>query len=90
MHTITFTVANEEDYQLLLLLAQRLGLPLNETNAAVSAPPSPVALPMVDVSKLSREELLAVIDKGGDGLSIPDPIAWQREQREDRPLPLRL
>lgn len=24
---------------------------------------------------------------GGMGDSIPDPVAWQREQRKDRPLP---
>ena len=79
MHTLTLTVANEQDYQLLLLLAQRLGLTLHETQ--------PATKPATDVNQLSREELLAIIAQGGDGLSIPDPVAWQREVRQDRPLP---
>ena len=40
-----------------------------------------------DTLKRSREELLAIIRRGGDGLSIPDPLAWQREQRDDSDLP---
>lgn len=48
--------------------------------------PAPV---LPDVSKMFREELLAIIDRGGDGQSIPEPVAWQREQRQERPLPFR-
>ena len=82
MHTLTVTVANEQNYQLLLLLTQRLGLTLHETQPAATNPAT-------DVSRLSREELLAIIAKGGSGKSVPDPVAWQREVRQDRPLPFR-
>ena len=88
MHTLTLTVANEQDYHLLLLLARRLGLTLQEPQLDASAPAAATAA-ATDVSQLSREELLAIIARGGDGLSIPDPVAWQREQRQDRPLPFR-
>ncbi|RTQ52355.1 hypothetical protein EJV47_04895 [Hymenobacter gummosus] len=79
MRSVTFTVANDHDYQ--LLLAQRLGLSVRETGAAPAAAP--------EAGQLSRAELLAAIDRGGDGLSIPDPLAWQQGQRTDRPLPFR-
>ena len=82
MHTLTLTFANEQDYQLLLLLTQRLGLTLQEGQPTDTKPAT-------DVSRLSREELLAIIAKGGSGKSIPDPVAWQREVRQDRPLPFR-
>ena len=42
--------------------------------------PDPRAGP--DVSHLSREELLAIVRRGGDGKSIPDPLAWQRAERD--------
>jgi hypothetical protein len=34
-----------------------------------------------------REALAALRALGGLKDVIPDPAAWQREQREDRPLP---
>jgi hypothetical protein len=81
MRTITLTAENEQDYELVLKLAQRLGLDYREETlaapAAASAPPTPP-----DLSHLSREELLAILDQGGDGQSIPDPLAWQREERD--------
>lgn len=36
-----------------------------------------------------REAALKVVAAGGDGQSITDPVAWQREIRQDRPLPFR-
>lgn len=38
----------------------------------------------------SREQALAALDRiaaRGGIAGIPDPMAWQREQRSDRPLP---
>lgn len=88
MHTVTLTVANEEDYQLLLLLAQRLGLPLDEVNTETT--PLLTASANVNNSQRSREELIAIIQKGASGTSIPDPLAWQREQRQDHDLPFHI
>jgi hypothetical protein len=32
-------------------------------------------------------EVLALIAKSGGVAAAPDPLAWEREVREDRPLP---
>ena len=34
-----------------------------------------------------RQHHLRIVAQGGSGKSIPDPLAWQREIRADRPLP---
>ena len=36
-----------------------------------------------------RAEALRIVAAGGDGKSIVDPVAWQRETRQDRLLPFR-
>ena len=81
MKTLTLTTT-DQDYELLVKLAQRLGLEYHEEAPAapVAEVPEPHALP--DVSHLSREELLAIVRRGGDGKSIPDPLAWQRAERD--------
>ena len=71
MKTYTIQLDDDQQYQRLLQLAQALGM------GAATAP----------VSETERQRHLAIIAKGGSGLSIPDPVAWQREIRADRPLP---
>jgi len=75
MHTIT--VPDEQQYQKLLELARQAGIEVIADSLAV--PPLPL---LPDLSHLSREELFAIIDQGGDGKSFPDPLAWQREERD--------
>ena len=82
MKTITLTAANEEDYELVLKLAQRLGLAYQEETLVAPAAEEPAFQPLPDVSHLTREEMLAIIDRGGDGKSFPDALAWQREERD--------
>lgn len=36
-----------------------------------------------------NDDLISIIDRGGDGKSIKDPVAWQRKERKDRKLPFR-
>ena len=73
MQTITFAVVDEEQYNQLLSLAHKMGIStVNEQKVLTEA---------------ERQYHLAVIAKGGSGKSIPDPVAWQREIRQDRPLP---
>lgn len=74
--THTITVHDEQQYQKLLELAREAGIEVITDGLAV--PPLP---PLPDLSHLSRKELLAIIDEGGDGKSIPDPLAWQRAER---------
>lgn len=87
MKTLTLTTTTDQDYALVVMLAQRLGLEYHEE--ALAAPATEVAppRPVSDVSHMSREEMLAIIRRGNDGKSIPDPLAWQRKIRADRPLP---
>lgn len=71
------TIPDDTVYKQLVQLASGAGLHI-AADGLVSKP---------ETLKRSREELLAIIRRGGDGLSIPDPLAWQREQRDDSDLP---
>ncbi|MDQ2792956.1 MAG: hypothetical protein M3Y12_02975 [Bacteroidota bacterium] len=71
------TIPDDTVYEQLVQLAAAAGLHI-AADGLVSKP---------EIPKRSREELLAIIRRGGDGLSIPDPLAWQREQRDDSNLP---
>ena len=35
------------------------------------------------------DELISIIDGGGDGKSIKDPVSWQKKERKDRKLPFK-
>ncbi len=35
------------------------------------------------------DELVSIIDRGGDGKSIKDPVSWQKKERKDRKLPFK-
>lgn len=74
MQRITIEVEQYSDLQLLLHLAERIGL-------RVLAPDGK------EMSPNTREKHLAIIQKGGDTTYIKDPETWQREQRKDRDLP---
>lgn len=50
-----------------------------------AAPAVPRATP--DMLRQRKEALATLRALGGLKDVIPDPVAWQREQREDRPLP---
>ena len=71
------TIPDDTVYEQLVQLAAAAGLHI-AADGLVSKSETP---------KCSREELLAIIRRGGSGLSIPDPLAWQREQRDDSDLP---
>ncbi len=77
MKTFTIQLEDEQQYQRLLTLAAEVGIEVIGDKLAV-----PFSAPIPDVSHLSREELLAIIRRGGDGKSFPDPLAWQREERD--------
>ena len=85
MKTLILTAENDRDYELVLLLAQRLGLRYAETGPPLLVPET--SLP--DISQLTPEEKRAILNRGGSGTSIPDPLAWQRAEREERPLRFR-
>ena len=82
MKTLILTTTTDQDYELVVKLAQRLGLEYREEVLAAPAAAAAEPRPLPDISHLSREELLAIIDQGGSGTSIPDPLAWQRAERD--------
>lgn len=72
MKTITLTLENEIDYQLLVQLITRLGIVWQET-------------PTLTTEQLAYHK--KVIEKGGKMTYIGDVVKWQREQRQSRELP---
>ncbi len=89
MRTITLTAENEQDYELVLKLAQRLGLEYREETLAAPATEATIRRSLPDLSQLTPAEIQDILSRGGSGTSIPDPVAWQRAERQDRPLPSR-
>ena len=71
-------IPDDSVYEQLVQLAASAGLHIAE-DGLVSKP--------AQLATRTREELIAIIQKGGSGTSIADPVAWQREQRQDRELP---
>lgn len=76
MQRVTIEIEKNSDLQLLLLLAQRIGL-------RIIAPFVP------KIAETEREKHLQIIAKGGDVSYIENPMEWQRAQRKDRDLPFR-
>lgn len=76
MQRITIEIEQNSDLQLLLLLAQRIGLKII----------SPL---FVKTNAKEREHHLKIVEKGGNVSYIENPMEWQREQRKDRDLPFR-
>jgi hypothetical protein len=50
-------------------------------------PPGALPLATPEMLRVRKEALAALRELGGLRDVIPDPVAWQREQREDRSLP---
>jgi hypothetical protein len=73
------TIPDDSVYEQLVQLAAAAGLHIADNGLVSKQVQNTTTLP--DISKLTREEMLAIMDKGGDGKSIPDPLAWQREER---------
>ncbi len=76
MTRITFEIKKDSDLQLLLLLADRIGLKVLDPNEML-------------MSLHERQVYLDIIAGGGDTAYIEDPVRWQKEQREERDLPYR-
>lgn len=83
MNTYTIQLEDEAQYLRLLEVARQAGIEVVADGLVVPAPTLP------DISKLTAEEKLAILRRGGSGTSIPDPLAWQRAEREERPMPFR-
>ena len=73
------TIPDDSVYEQLVQLAAAAGLHIAD-NGMVSKPVQNLTV-LPDISKLTLEEKTAILKQGGDGKSIPDPLAWQREER---------
>lgn len=73
MEQVTFIIEHKKDKNLLIALAQKLGIKkyvvTNEEKAA---------------KKDNRQELLKIINTGVDVSNFENPSLWQKETRRDR------
>lgn len=88
MQSHILTIPDDSVYEQLVQLAAAAGLHITD-DGLVSKSESLAALhaSRPQLSEAERQQHLAIIARGGSGESILDPMAWQREQRQDRPLP---
>ena len=82
------TIPDAENYRQLVRLAEAVGLQV-DADGLVSKAESRAATHALrpNLTEAEQQQHLAVIARGGNGHSIADPVAWQREIRQDRPLP---
>lgn len=79
MQIIKIEVQNPEDAELILLIAKRLHCRiLPEIDSPKNKIPNSVE---------ALKHLRKIAENGGLKHIIPDPVAWQKEIRKDRPLP---
>ena len=89
MSTITAILEADADGTLHLPLPPELRRSRVKVTATLEATPGNVSGETADWPA-RRERALAALERlaaRGGIRSIPDPVAWQREQRKDRPLP---
>ena len=82
------TIPDDENYRQLVRLAEAVGLQV-DADGLVSKAESRAAIHALrpNLTEAEQQQHLAVLARGGNGHSIADPVAWQREIRQDRPLP---
>ena len=82
------TIPDDENYRQLIRLAEAIGLQIS-VDGLVSKPDNLASAHVIRpvLTETERQHHLTVIARGGSGQSIADPLAWQREVRQDRPLP---
>lgn len=77
MQTITLEIQDPEVAEMILGLARKLNIKivkgLNEKN--------------LERSKEALKIMRSIARRGTLAKAIPDPVAWQKEIRKDRPLP---
>jgi hypothetical protein len=78
MQTITIEVQNPEDAEVILLMAKRLHCRILPTADSPKKIPNSIE---------ALKHLRKIAESGGLKHIIPDPVAWQKEIRKDRPLP---
>ncbi len=78
MQTITLEIPNSEDAEIILLMAKRLHCRiLTKVDSSKKKIPNSVE---------ALKHLRKIAERGTLAKAIPDPVAWQKEIRKDRPL----
>lgn len=77
MEQVTFVIDNKKDANLLISIAEKIGIKKHIVSKTSS-------------EKSKRKKLYEIIDAGVDVSNFGDPSLWQRETRKDRALPKRL
>ena len=72
MEQVTFFIENKKDANLLIAIADKLGIKKLEISKTLG--------------KEKQEDLFKIIDAGADISNFGDPSSWQSETRKDRTL----
>ena len=72
MEQVTFVIENKKDVNLLIAIADKLGIKKHIVSKTLK--------------KDKQEDLFKIIDAGVDVSNFGDPSSWQRETRKDRTL----
>jgi len=77
MNQITFEIENKKDVNLLISIAEKLGIKKYVVSKSIT-------------KEKDSKDLFKIIDAGVDISNFGDPSQWQRETRKDRNLNLRI
>ena len=73
MEQVTFEIDNKKDVNLLIAIAEKLGITKHVISKKAET-----------LKKNKREDLFRIIDAGTDISNFGDPSLWQKETRKDR------
>ena len=73
MEQVTFIIEHKKDKNLLIAIAEKLGIKKYAVSKATGT-----------IKSDKRRDLLKIIDAGTDVSNFGDPSSWQRKTRRDR------
>jgi hypothetical protein len=76
---ITLTIHDPRDLEILMPLLERLKIQISTKKAA--------AIAVKSQSAAKKQQLLAIIEAGGDASNFGDAAEWERRERQERNLP---
>ncbi|NUM55248.1 MAG: hypothetical protein HUU46_16505 [Candidatus Hydrogenedentes bacterium] len=90
METINAIIEPDEDGTLHVPLPESLRhgkVAITATLCAAIEPRQKIPVPAPEILAVRRAALDELRELGEVAKIVPDPVAWQRKQRQDRPLP---
>lgn len=73
MEQVTFEIDNKKDVNLLIAIAEKLGIRKHVISKKTET-----------LKRNKREDLFRIIDAGADVSNFGDPSSWQKATRKDR------